>query len=576
MALLPAIGKAQIPNLGRLTIPHRFVTDFYKQTNTWNWVGMFSYQNAPSNHLNWYVRDRFQSNLLIPAEGRKKWKDEHFFDGFVYWNFNPFKTGLYFNSWYQSNKQVSLNSQFANHRMGLFLQKTVFKYVRLSPYFGYQYAKNRSHIDWGWDTGMSLKLNRYRFSNYSTDLNFSTNYDVYPTRENKEYDALSHFSTRFSNISYDSLFVRWNDLYKQYYVADSIEQVTIHDRKVTNKLFYDFTPLNRLLFQTKLQSRNISYFNGRKILLFENYLRYLHTGRKWNFLFTFRTSDETQDNAGTYTDSRTRQSAFNANANYRPNRRHQFLLSAAYVKLQYDTPDSVVNNDDRDEQRFVLTFHYRWKISPVLTLDFLTYAYLFHQIYIYKERSMNNNWNRIYKLNPRVLYRWGPLSNRLNAQVLANYTVYDFDNLTSDPRSFVFRKFTISDSMAIRYLTYQYLGGFYRLELEDKGSFFAKEFSQQVLQSYQSRFFTVFLRNTHFLFFKLDIGYTYYRRKEWRHVPVKTLNRALTNQGPYLELSYTILPKIIFTASTSFLNLADSRQPAVRYITGKLKLTYYF
>lgn len=572
----PALVQSQIPDLGTLNIPHRFVTDFYKQTTTWNWVGIFSYQNIPSGRFHWYLKDRYQSNLLIPAEGRKKWKDEHFLDGMMYWDFNPLKTGLYLNSWYQSNKQVSLNSQFANHRMGIFLQETVLKYVRLSPYLGYQYAKNRRHIDWGWDTGMRLKLNNYRFSNYTSDLQFSTDYDVYPTRQNKEYDVVSHLSARFSKFSSDSLYSHWNDLTKQYYVADSIEQVTIRDRGLTNKLFYNLNSMNHLLFQTKLQLRHISYFNGRKILLFENYLRYLHTGRKWNFLFTFQTSDETQDNAGTFTDSRTRQSAFNANATYRPNGKHQFFLSAAYVKLQYDTPDSIVNNDDRDEQRFVLTFRYRWKISPVLTLDFLTYAYLFHQIYIYKERSLNNNWNRIYKLHPRVHYHWGPISNRLNAEVLANYTVYDFDYLTSDPRSFVFRKFTLSDSLVLHYLTHQYIGGFYRIELEDKGSFFAKEFAQQVLQSYRSRFFTIFLRNTHFLFFNLDIGYTYYRRKEWRYVPLKTLNRTLTNQGPYFELSYSILPRILFSANASFLNLDDSRKPKSHYTTGKLKLTYYF
>lgn len=78
--------------------------------------------------------------------------------------------------------------------------------------------------------------------------------------------------------------MRWNDLSKEYYVADSIEQVTINERELQNKLFYDLNPTNRLLIQTKLQSREISYFNGRSIFLFENYFRYLHLGRKFNFL----------------------------------------------------------------------------------------------------------------------------------------------------------------------------------------------------------------------------------------------------------------------------------------------------
>ncbi len=524
----------------------------------------------------WSVRERFQSNLLIPAEGDKKWKDEHRLRGLVYWNLKPFLTGIYFNSWFQSDKQVSANNQFANHAMGLFAQKNIFTYFRISPYLGYQYARNRRHVDWGWDTGMSLKVNRYRFANYTANINAATNLDLYPTRRNKEYDVVSYFATRFSGFSSDSLFLHYNDLSKQYYVADSIEQVNMHEREVQNKLFYDLNTGNRLLFQTKLRSRDISYFNGRSVLTFENYLRYLHTGHKLTTLFTFRTSSETQDNAGTYTDSRTLQTAFNLNIRYRFNDRHQISLNTAYVKLQYDTPDSVINNDDRDELGFVSTLHYRWNISPVLTLDLLSYVYLYHQIYIYKERSMNNNWNRIYKLNPRFYYRCGAISNNLSTQVLANYTVYDFDYLTPDPRSFVFRKYIFSDSLLIHYLTHQSFGGYYRIELEDKGSFFAKEFAQQVLQSYDSRFLTLFLRNDHFLFFRLDIGYTFYRRKEWRHVPVKKLSRKLTNQGPYLELAYTILPKILFSANASFLSLVDSRQAKRAYISGKLKLRYFF
>ncbi len=514
--------------------------------------------------------------MLIPAEGRKKWKDEHLLHGLFYWNFNPATTGLYFNSWFQSDKQVSANNQFANHALGLFLQKTILNRLRLSPYAGYQYARNRRHVDWGWDTGMSLKLNRYQFSDYSTDLNAASNFDIYPTRRNKEYDVVSHFSSHFSRFSTDSLFLHYNDLSKQYYVADSIEEVNIHERAIQNKLSYDLNNNNRLLFQTKLQSRDISYFNGRSILTFENYLRYLHTGRKLTTLFTFRTSSETQDNAGTYTDSRTLQTAFNLNLQYRFNAKHQIALNTAYVKLQYDTPDSIVNNDDRDELGLVSTLRYRWQISPVLTLDFLSYVYLYHQIYIYKERSMNNNWNRIYKLNPRLYYRCGALSNNLSTEVLANYTVYDFDYLTPEPRSFVFRKYTFSDSLLIRYMTHQFIGSYYRLELEDKGSFFEKEFAQQVLQSYDSRFLTVFLRNDHFIFMRVDIGYTYYRRKEWRHVPAKKLNRTLTNQGPYLEMAYNILPTIIFSANASFLSLVDTRQPKRQYVSGKLKLTYLF
>ncbi len=569
-------GNAQIADLERIKLPTQLTTDFYKQINTYNWLGTFTYQSPTKAKWNVLVRDRFQSNLLIPAEGRKKWKDEHTLDALFYWQHSPLKAGLYVYSWYQSDKQVSLNNQFANHRLGVFFTNTYAQKLKFTPYLGYQNAKNRSRIDWGWDTGARLHLDRFHFNNYTTTLNASTNLDFYPQRQNKEYDVNAYFTSRFSQFSKDSLFVRWSDLSKEYYVADSIEQVTINERELQNKLFYDLSPTNRLLIQTRLQSREISYFNGRSIFLFENIFRYLHLGRRLNFLFTFRTSDETQDNAGIITDSRTRQSAFNVDLNYFFSSRHKLSFNFAYVKSQYDTPDSVVNNDDRDEQRFVFNVRYAWQISPLFTLEVLTYAYFFHQMYIYKERSASNSWNRIYKLNPRLLYRYGALTNRLSTEVLANYTVYDFDALFQEPRSFVFRKYTLSDSLTLKYYTFQYLGCFVRLELEDKGTFFQNEFAQQVLQSYQSEFFTFFLRNTHFLLFQLDVGYTYYRRREWRHIPQKSLNRTLTNKGPYIEMSYTILPRINFLASLSYLWVTDSRLPNTHYVSGKLRLNYYF
>ncbi len=557
-------------------MPTRLQTNFYKQINTYNWIGNFIYRSKLNNTFNLFVRDQFQSNLLIPAEGRKKWKDEHTLDGLLYWGKNNLNTGLYFYSWYQSDKQVSLNNQFGNHKMGLFMENTFFKKLTIAPYLGYQNAKNRSYIDWGWDTGARIHLDRYHFNAYTFDLTANSNLDFYPHRQNKEYAFNSYFTSRFSDFSRDSLFVRWSDLSKQYYVSDSIEQVTINEREVQNKLFYNLSTTNRLLVQTKLQSRQISYFNGRSILLFENYLRYLHMGSRLNFLFTFRTSDETQDNAGTFTDSRTRQSAFNIDVNYRLTAKQKLLFNFAYVKSQYDTPDSVVNNDDRDEQRFVINLRYQWQLSPLLKVDLLTYAYLFHQIYIYNERSGSNNWNRIYKLNPRIFYRYGNFSNRLSTEVLANYTIYDFDALFSEPRSFVFRKYILSDSLMMHLFAFQSLGTFARIELEDKGTFFKQEFAQQVLQSYQSEFFTLFWRNAHFLLFQVDVGYTYYRRREWRHNPSKSLYRRLINEGPYVEIDYTILPRIHFFASVSYIMVHDSRLPDSRYFSGKLHLNYYF
>ena len=195
-------------------------------------------------------------------------------------------------------------------------------------------------------------------------------------------------------------------------------------------------------------------------------------------------------------------------------------------------------------------------------------------MYIFKEQSANNNWNRVYKLSPRLVYQNGPIYNRLKSEVLANYTVYDFEGILGQQRSFVFRKYTISDSLTVRIYSANYLGAFARLELEDKGSFFPGEFAQQVLQSYKSQFYNFFVYNDRLMNFRVTLGYNLYRRQEWRHIPIKRATRDITNKGPYVSVLYHSSKQLIFSASAALSYLNDSAGRTTTYSTGYLRLRY--
>jgi hypothetical protein len=166
------------------------------------------------------------------------------------------------------------------------------------------------------------------------------------------------------------------------------------------------------------------------------------------------------------------------------------------------------------------------------------------------------------------------VANILSTKVLANYTVFDFDHLFFQPKSFIFRKYTLSDSLNLHIFKENYIGFQGRLELEDKGSYYKDDNSQQILQSYTSEFFNLFLTNKRIFYLSLSSGYTFYRRREWRYLPKKQQNREVSNSGPFLKVYYNNPQKLYFSAYLAYMSLDDSAVGDSRYFTGHIRMNY--
>ena len=548
-----------------------FQTNFIKQSITWNWQSHFLMHDSSYYNNSWLVSDQFSSNIIAPGSVNEQLKDEHRFEGRFKLNRPLISPGIYLKSWYQQDKQTTTNNKFANHAAGLFLDTHY-----LQPYLGYQQSRNRDLIENGWDLGLLANPNAFQLENYRARFNYSGDFDIYERRKNNENRLQTSIDTRFGAYSGDSLQFALEEVKKQYYVAGKLEEVSISNRTWFNRLFYYITPRDRLTLQSQIQSRKISYFNGRELSNFSNNLVYTHLGRDLYLQMQIRTADETQNNSGVSTDSRSRQTALRLQTAYNFTARQRLNLDFGYAKLQYDTPDDRINFDDRDELRFALRADYSFNVNPFLQLQVAANSFLFRQLYIYAEQSSNNNWNRIFRLNPRIVYNSGGIRNKLNTEVLANYTVYDFDEFLGQTRSFVFRKYVLSDSLLIHLKGRIHGGSYIRLELEDKGSFFEKDFSQLLLQSYRSEYYNLFLLNEYFLRFRTVLGYSYYRRNEWRHIPVKKRSRRLVNQGPFITLVYRQSQQLQFSANVALSYLDDDAYRSSTYTTGNLRLYYLF
>jgi hypothetical protein len=114
--------------------------------------------------------------------------------------------------------------------------------------------------------------------------------------------------------------------------------------------------------------------------------------------------------------------------------------------LHYDT-DSKLNFDDRDEQIQIYSLSHLYNNRNDFRVKTTFDVNVSKLQYIFAERSANNYTNRIYKLTSESEYSILPnLITKNTFQVLANYTVYDFEDIISQIKSFSYRQLNLKDS----------------------------------------------------------------------------------------------------------------------------------
>lgn len=572
-----------------MPLPHNFNTSVSKQNITWDWTGDLTYEYRPDNGVGIRLMEQFHSNLIAPDRNIHQWRDENRIGGFVYHRNKNLFNGLYFDSWFLRDRQTSNVTQFGNHALGIKSSYYISEVLALEPYVGYQKSENRNIIDYGWDTGINARVTNYPMGNYYLDGRIQSDFDFYPARQNASNVFDVQIKTIFSPRASDSLAINYSLNDQEYFAQNGTDLIhlQIESRSLNNFLYYALAPNARFELITQLSARNIDddspvvsgiddVPNQRDVMRIENRLNYRADYNRFNFLVGVHTFQETQDNQKVSTDSKALQTSLLANISYRPALSDQIDLKLSFVKFQYETPDSITNHDDRDEMRLIGQLNYMHRFSPLLLLNLEFYGNFFHKMYIFKEQSANNNWNRIYRLSAEVAYRYKNLSNLLQTYVLANYTVYDFDAFFEETRSFVFRKYVVSDSLRIP-LIKDYMIGFYgRLELEDRGTFFESDFTQRVLESAENIYYDFYLQKRNVLRLTMDVGLSVYRRRGWRHYPEKYQDRDIHKYSPYIRVVYPLNRNINFRGYLALTQLDDSGREKNRYATGNLSLAYYF
>lgn len=124
-------------------------------------------------------------------------------------------------------------------------------------------------------------------------------------------------------------------------------------------------------------------------------------------------------------------------------------LNARISIFNYDTPE--INQDDRDELYISGSVENRHQFSEALRGRVRLSGEGRHTVYLFSERSSQNNWRRSLRLAPVLNWRIAPwLYSSYDFLVRANYTVYDFDISGQQSNDQVSREFRAGTSIEAR------------------------------------------------------------------------------------------------------------------------------
>jgi len=120
-----------------------------------------------------------------------------------------------------------------------------------------------------------------------------------------------------------------------------------------------------------------------------------------------------------------------------------------------------------------------------------------HIVYLFADRSANNNWNRIFRLAPELTYSPSPALRSVNTfEVLANYTVFDYETIVPTVESYSYRQFAFLDSTSYDISWRTALDVLLHIRLYERGQLQWKEFSERPQQYFEEVTFSPALRYT--------------------------------------------------------------------------------
>ena len=244
-------------------------------------------------------------------------------------------------------------------------------------------------------------------------------------------------------------------------------------------------------------------------------------------------------------------------------------------KLRYNTPSSE-NFDDRDELLSILRLQYVKTFTPFFEGCVNIDATISQTVYIFSEKSSNNNINRVFSLSAGGKYSGKMVKTTNSFSVSANYTVFDFEDINPNFKSFSFRQFTARDSTSIKFSRRLSLLSYNYIKLSEQGNLQWNEFTTTPTRYLEEIFSETKLivkssRLSYAIGLRIFLLNTYnYRGTE------KVIDSKFLSIAPITEIKFELLDVLYFRLYGwyEFININNGQSKQETNLS--MQMNYYF
>ncbi len=556
-----------------------FRTNLFNDINTANLNSVLNY-NKDFGLLGAAVENYYLSN--VSKLSRNFYSDYNNFRFLLYYKVkNDLNAGIGFqNKFFTDDKTTATNE---NNSKYLFadIDYNIYDNLSVNSEIGFKAEDQIGEFNRGLSGIISATATNFSMSEYLTNGNLIVFYENLMQKQNHNYEINTNVYKRFSQATDNTGLFRFynqlNDIYSPatpsvvnlYSVKNNIERrvenfIQVGDnlnyslnnnlifslsgmfvnRNVTKEYKYRAAPVNVLfenVYDTKMLENNLEISGG---------LNYT-TGNlisQLKLILSERSETHSLINTAGYTPIQILELERTEKNKNNNSRRVSALIDALYVisntnsfgftgsssLLRYDT-DFDANFDDRDETETVISAYHNY--NNLLNFNVQTrFDVLFYGVnYIYSERSANNFKNSIYKLSSYTSFSpVNRLSTKNFAQVLANYTVYDFEDIISQVQSFSYRQLYIVDSTTYNFYGKLYFNFIGALKLYEQGQFDNDNFSVKPIAYYVEQLYAPDISFNIFYLVNIGAGYKFFQQQRYLYdTGVKALSNTYKTYGPF-------------------------------------------
>ncbi|MGQ7720772.1 hypothetical protein [Melioribacter sp. OK-6-Me] len=561
-----------------------------KQLNTHIFNTRLSYNYILSD-LFVGLEENFNSTVVKSAD--KNIKDEQYFRLLLRYKFNNyFRTGiLFYNNLYKDNRPLSINKTYVTQAT-FFAGFQPWEKFEMTAFGGKSSNNQIDETDNGLVYGAEINLAPTNIDEFifSSFMKFQ-NEDISPRKNsfryvkfelNNELENLRNFiSFNYSVQKRDFYFKADSITSYEFGINNNIQSRDEANYQIIDRLTFgqSNSPLKMGLLgklywkQVKRVTRYVSIINTTSSS-FDSEIQEMnlelgsnvdYTTDKLKVLFKFTYSERDENHKPREIEGLS-QIIFNQRANtealknnfskiahislsslYKITSNDLLTFNLYHRKLQYDTP-SAENYDDRDELLSTATLTYLKKLSRIFAA-FINLEGTFNKtVYIFSQRSSNNNVQRILKLGTGGIIESNKFRSVNTAEVSANYTVFDYEKLNPNYKSFSYRHLLLKDStLAAVFNNINFFVTTY-IKFSEQGDFNWDNFSASPI-----RFLSEFYAEPKLIFdiegLKVGFGIRYFLLDAYNYASglEKKLASTYKSIGPIASARYIINNKIDFT-----------------------------